>query len=307
MERTIMKKAKVRVPASTANLGPGFDVLGLALKLHNVIEVEEAQGGIELRVEGKGKEALEHQGSRNLVCRAAQATFEYLGYRPKGLRFRLENHIPLKRGLGSSGTAVLGGITGAAKIAGATLPPEEVLALAAKFEGHPDNVTPSLLGGFTASALVEGKVLYATLPFPPSIVAVAVIPNLELPTKRAREALPRQVPLKDAVFNLSRLALMMAGLLADRLDLLAEGTKDRLHQPYRVVLLPGMPEVMEEGLKAGALACFLSGAGSTIMALVEGDGEKVGSRMERLWQERFGIISHSLILEIDREGLVYLE
>lgn len=302
-----MKKARVRVPASTANLGPGFDVLGLALKLHNVIEVEETQEGFELYVEGEGKAALEHQGPRNLACRAAQAAFEYLGYRPKGLRFRLENHIPLKRGLGSSGTAVLGGIAGAAKIAGATLPPEEVLALAVKFEGHPDNVTPSLVGGFTASALVEGKVLYARLPFPGALKVVAVIPDLEIPTKRAREALPEQVPLKDAVFNLSRLALMMAGLLTDRLDLLAEGTKDRLHQPYRAALLPGMLEVMEEGLKAGALACFLSGAGSTLMALVKGDGEEIGSRMQKLWQQQFGIASRSLILETDGEGLVYLE
>mgnify|MGYP005848636047 CR=1 FL=1 len=302
-----MKKARVRVPASTANLGPGFDVLGLALKLHNVIEVEEAQEGFELRVEGEGKEALENQGPRNLACRAAQAAFEHLGYRPKGLRFRLENRIPLKRGLGSSGTAVLGGIAGVAKIAGAELSPEEILNLAVKFEGHPDNVTPSLIGGFTASALVEGKVLYARLPFPEALKAVAVIPNLEIPTKRAREALPEQVPLKDAVFNLSRLALMMAGLLTDRLDLLAEGTKDRLHQPYRAALLPGMLEVMEEGLKAGALACFLSGAGSTIMAFVKGDGEEVNSRMQRLWREGFGIASRSLILEMDGEGLVYLE
>lgn len=302
-----MKKARVRVPASTANLGPGFDVLGLALKLHNVIEVEEAQEGFELRVKGEGKEALENQGPRNLACQAAQAAFEHLGYRPKGLRFRLENRIPLKRGLGSSGTAVLGGIAGAAKIAGAELPPEEILNLAVKFEGHPDNVTPSLVGGFTASALVEGKVLYARLPFPEALKAVAVIPNLEIPTKRAREALPEQVPLKDAVFNLSRLALMMAGLLTDRLDLLAEGTKDRLHQPYRAALLPGMLKVMEEGLKAGALACFLSGAGSTIMAFVKGDGEEVNSRMQRLWREGFGIASRSLILEMDGEGLVYLE
>lgn len=302
-----MKKARVRVPASTANLGPGFDVLGLALKLHNVIEVEEAQEGFELRVKGEGKEALENQGPRNLACRAAQAAFEHLGYRPKGFRFRLENRIPLKRGLGSSGTAVLGGIAGAAKIAGAELSPEEILNLAVKFEGHPDNVTPSLIGGFTASALVEGKVLYARLPFPETLKAVAVIPNLEIPTKRAREALPEQVPLKDAVFNLSRLALMMAGLLTDRLDLLAEGTKDRLHQPYRAALLPGMLEVMEEGLKAGALACFLSGAGSTIMAFVKGDGEEVNSRMQQLWREGFGIASRSLILEMDGEGLVYLE
>jgi len=152
--------------------------------------------------------------------------------------------------------------------------------------------------------LVEEKVLYAKLPFPEALHAVAVIPEREVPTKQAREVLPREVPLKDAVFNLSRLALLLAGLLTDRPDLLGEGTRDRLHQPYRAALIPGMLEVMEEGKEAGALACFLSGAGSTLMALTDENGEEVGRRMQRLWQERFRIASRFMLLKVDREGLI---
>ncbi|MBI3989687.1 MAG: homoserine kinase [candidate division NC10 bacterium] len=299
-----MKKVVVRVPASTANLGPGFDTLGLALSLYNTLELEEAEHGITLTVEGEGSETLTRDGTKNLASRAALAAFEQIGYHPKGLRLRLKNQIPLKRGLGSSGTAILGGIVAAAKLAGTNLPPEAILKLAVSFEGHPDNVTPSLLGGFTASALVEGQVLYVQLPFPEGIKAVAVIPAVEIPTREARRILPNEVPLRDAVFNLSRQALMLAGFVTGRLDLLAEGAKDRLHQPYRAKLLPGMLEVMEEGLKRGALACFLSGAGSTIIALAKGEGEEIGEKMRELWRSRFGIVASSLVLEVDRQGLI---
>jgi len=302
-----MRKVTVQVPASTANLGPGFDTLGLALSLYNILEVEEAEQGVRLTIEGEGRETLTQDGTKNLASRAALAAFEQIGYRLKGLRLRLINRIPLRRGLGSSGTAILGGITAAARLAGAHLPPEAILRLAVTFEGHPDNVTPSLLGGFTASALVEEEVLYARLPFPEGIKAVAVIPAIEIPTQEARRILPEEVPLRDAVFNLSRQALMVAAFVTGRLELLAEGSKDRLHQPYRARLLPGMLEVMEEGLNRGALACFLSGAGSTIIALVRDGGEEIGERMRELWHSRFRIEASSRMLDVDRQGLIVFD
>ncbi len=302
-----MKRARVRVPASTANLGSGFDTLGMALTLYNEVELTEEGEGLQLVVDGEGKAALERAGAQNLVVRAIQATLEDLGFRLAGLKVCQINRIPLRRGLGSSAAACLGGIAAAARLAGVELSTDEILARALPFEGHPDNIAPALMGGLTASAIVEGRVVSARVPIPERLRAVVVIPSLEMTTKRAREVLPKQVPFQDAVFNLGRLALLLAGLATDRLDLLAAGSEDRLHQPYRAGLLPGMEAIIEEGRRAGALAAFLSGAGSSLLALVSGDGEEIGRRMSERWQREFGIENSVRLLEIDRQGLLYLE
>ncbi len=302
-----MRRARVRVPASTANLGSGFDTLGMALTLYNEVELTEEGEGLQLVVDGEGKAVLEKAGVQNLVVRAIQATLEDLGTRRSGLKVRQINRIPLRRGLGSSAAACLGGIAAAARLAGVELSTDEILARALPFEGHPDNIAPALMGGLTASAIVEGRVVSARVPIPERLRAVVVIPSLEMATKRAREVLPKQVPFQDAVFNLGRLALLLAGLATDRLDLLAAGSEDRLHQPYRAGLLPGMEAIIEEGRRAGALAAFLSGAGSSLLALVSGDGEEIGRCMSERWQREFGIENSVRLLEIDRQGLVYLE
>ena len=295
------------MPASTANLGSGFDTLGMALTLYNEVELTDEGEGVQLLVEGEGKSALEKAGAHNLVLRAAQSTLRDLGAHPSGLCVRQINRIPLRRGLGSSAAACLGGIAAAARLVGVELSPDEILARALPLEGHPDNITPALLGGLTVSAIVEGRVVAARVRVPKRLKAMAVIPSLEIATKRAREALPQQVPFQDAVFNLNRLALLLAGLMTDRLDLLAAGTEDRLHQPYRAALLPGMEAILEEGRRAGAHAVFLSGAGSSLLALVTEDGEEIGRRMGERWRREFGIESVVRLLEIDRHGLTYLE
>jgi len=295
------------VPASTANLGSGFDTLGMALTLYNEVELTDEGEGVQLLVEGEGKSALEKAGAHNLVLRAAQSTLRDLGAHPFGLCVRQINRIPLRRGLGSSAAACLGGIAAAARLVGVELSPDEILARALPLEGHPDNITPALLGGLTVSAIVEGRVVSARVRVPKRLKALVVIPTLEIATKRAREALPQQVPHQDAVFNLNRIALLLAGLMTDRLDLLAAGTEDRLHQPYRAALLPGMEAILEEGLRAGALATFLSGAGSSLLALTSGDGDEIGQRMGERWRREFGIESVVRLLDIDRHGLTYLE
>ena len=303
-----MGRARVRVPASTANLGPGFDTLGMALTLYNEVELtEEGKGGVELLVEGEGKSALEKAGSQNLALRAAQATLSDLGAHPSRLRIRQTNCIPLRRGLGSSAAACLGGIAAAARLAGVELSIDEILARALPFEGHPDNITPALLGGLTVSAVVEGRIVSARVRVPKRLKAMVVIPTLEIATKRAREVLPQQVPHQDAVFNVNRLALLLAGLTTDRLELLPAGSEDRLHQPYRASLLPGMESILDEGRRAGAHAVFLSGAGSSLLALVSEDGEEIGRRMGDRWRREFGIENSVRLLEIDRHGLVYLD
>jgi homoserine kinase len=279
----------------------------MALTLYNEVELTDEGEGVQLLVEGEGKSALEKAGAHNLVLRAAQSTLRDLGAHPSGLCVRQINRIPLRRGLGSSAAACLGGIAAAARLVGVELSPDEILARALPLEGHPDNITPALLGGLTVSAIVEGRVVSARVRVPKRLKAMAVIPSLEIATKRAREALPQQVPFQDAVFNLNRLALLLAGLMTDRLDLLAAGTEDRLHQPYRAALLPGMEAILEEGRRAGAHAVFLSGAGSSLLALVTEDGEEIGRRMGERWRREFGIENSVRLLEIDRHGLTYLE
>jgi homoserine kinase len=296
------RRITIRVPASTANLGSGFDVLGLALGLYNTIEMETTSRGVEVTVEGEGAERLQGEGKRSLVVRAAEAAFVHLGVTPPGLKVHLKNEIPLKRGLGSSGTACLGGIIGAAELTGRPLSPQEILKLALPLEGHPDNITPSLVGGLTASCLSGGEVRYVRIPLPEAITVVAVIPEQQLSTAEARRALPRQVPFADAVHNVSRVALLVGAMVAGDLSLLDEATRDRLHQPYRAKLLPGMEEVLEVARRGGALAAFLSGAGSTVVALVNQGAETVGAEMAEAWA-RIGLRAEVKVLAIDREGI----
>jgi homoserine kinase len=294
---------RVRVPASTANLGAGFDALGLALGLYNEIEVERSGGhGMSLTIEGEGAERLQALGAQNLVARAVAGTLAHLGAPPAGVSVRVINRIPLSRGLGSSSAAVVGGVAGAAALAGVSLSAEELLDLCLPLEGHPDNITPALVGGLTVATLVEGKVRCVKLPVPDVLQAVAVIPDFRLSTAKARQALPPMVPRADAVFNVGRVALFLAGLQAGRLDLLREGVKDRLHQPYRAPFVAGMADVLAEGERAGALACFLSGAGPTLLALVAGDPGDVGRRMAECWREKAGVTARAQALAIDREG-----
>lgn len=296
------RRITIRLPASTANLGSGFDVLGLALGLYNTIEMETTSRGVEVTVEGEGAERLQGEGKRSLVVRAAEAAFAHLGVTPPGLKVHLRNEIPLKRGLGSSGTACLGGIIGAAELTGRPLSPQEILKLALPLEGHPDNITPSLVGGLTASCLSEGEVRYVKIPLPEAITVVAVIPEQQLSTAEARRALPRQVPFADAVHNVSRVALLVGAMVAGDLSLLDEATRDRLHQPYRAKLLPGMEEVLEVARRGGALAAFLSGAGSTVVALVNQGAETVGAEMAEAWA-CIGLRAEVKVLAIDREGI----
>ncbi|HSB68792.1 MAG TPA: homoserine kinase [Candidatus Methylomirabilis sp.] len=294
---------RLRVPASTANLGPGFDALGMALGLYNEIEVEVTGIGLRLEVEGEGAERLLSLGRQNLVARAVTGTLERLGRPVEGIRVRMLNRIPLSRGLGSSSAAALGGVAAAAELAGASLTPEALLDLALPLEGHPDNITPALLGGLTVATVVDGRVRCVKLPVPEGLSAVAVIPEFHLSTAKARRALPPTVPRADAVFNVGRVALLLAAMQSGRLDLLREAVRDRLHQPYRAPLVPGMDAVLAEGEAAGALGCFLSGAGPTLLALTTGDGAAIGERMTRRWMQQASVTARVLSLPIDREGL----
>jgi homoserine kinase len=264
----------VEVPASAANLGAGYDCLGLALALTNRIELEVrvwSRGEIELSVEGEGRNELT-EDRENRFVRGLEATLVAArGPLPDGVGWRIamHNQIPLSRGLGSSAAATVGGVLAGNVLAGEPLSTAEMLRIACDIEGHPDNAAASLLGGFVVSASTDEGVEAIRFASPRDLRAVLFIPELRLPTKAMRAALPEAVPLADAVANLGAVAVGVAGLATGRYDLLARLTVDRLHEPYRAAIYPQLPRMVDAARAAGALGACLSGAGSTILAFAD--------------------------------------
>lgn len=291
----------IKIPATTANLGPGFDTLGMALDLYNIVEVEEAEeNGINIKIIGLG-EGIIPTNKENIVYKAAEKVFEKVGIYPQNLSIRLINNIPLSRGLGSSAAAIVGGLMAANQITGQHLSQKELLNLATEIEGHPDNVAPALLGGLIISCLDQGDVVYLRLDPPKELKAIMAIPDFYLSTEKARQALPKTVPLQDAVFNTSRVALFVAALTSGRLDLLDLATQDRLHQNYRSFLIPGMDDVFLDSKKAGAKAVAISGAGPSLIALATESTDEIAQAMQNAFSKH-KIISKVQIMDICLQG-----
>lgn len=255
----------VEAPATTANLGPGFDCLGIALGLYNRVRLQPSDRP-RVEVLGEGAGTVPEDGT-NLTYRAAQLLGEKIGYRGHW-HLQQRNRIPLGQGMGSSSAAIVGGIVAAQAALDCAADREMALSLAIHIEGHPDNVAPALLGGLTVCfERRDGNRSALSLPPPEGLVAVVAVADFQVSTADARAALPDQVPRTDAVFNLSQTAATLAMLTTGRYDLLADAMRDRLHQPYRAHLIPGMDEIIAAALAAGARGAALSGSGSTIMAL----------------------------------------
>lgn len=256
-----------KAPATSANLGPGFDALGVALDWWETVECALAPEGLAIDVSGPGRQWVPTDEG-NLVARAVRAVGAAAGLPPAfGLRLRLSLALPVGRGLGSSAAAVAAGLVAANRLLGEPLPVERLLDLGTAIEGHPDNVAPALLGGFCAACPGAGRTRTLRLD-PPAVDAVLAIPDRPLPTELARRALPAHVPFADAVANVQRTALLVAAVATGRVDLLAEATEDRLHQPYRAPLVPGLLDCIEAARAAGALGACLSGAGPSVLAWV---------------------------------------
>lgn len=255
---------KIQVPATSANLGPGFDSLGLALRMHNTIWMEEADEVDIAAVDGTEIPT----DAQNLIYKTARFLYELCGRKLPGLRIRQENRIPMTRGLGSSSACIVGGLLGANALMGSPLSREDLVNLAAVQEGHPDNSTPALLGGLVTAVLDGNRVYCVKVPISGRLKFAAFIPDFELKTEVARAALPAQVSHQDAAFNLSRAALMTACLFSGSLENLRVAVQDKLHQPYRMQFIPGAPEIFELCRRLGAYASYISGAGPTLMAMV---------------------------------------
>lgn len=297
-----MRKVKVTVPASTANIGCGFDCLGLALSLYNTVEVELIEdGGTYIEVKGEGEESIP-TNTCNIIFPALKLVFDRMGGELKGIKIREVNRIPLEKGLGSSAATRVAGVAAANYLLQANLSTKQILKLVTLLEGHPDNALASLVGGFVAVTSSQNSFLWVKLPVPQALRVVVVIPELKVLTHKMRQVLPEQVSFSDAVFNLSRLAILVPSLHHGIWENLSRATRDRLHQPYRASVLPGMSEVFEAALDAGAKGVFLSGAGSGIAAFsFEEEAEKIGETMQKVFLEE-GVKAKFLVLPIDQEG-----
>lgn len=279
-------KIKVSVPATSANVGSGFDALGLAVTLYNTATFEESDT---LDISAADGTRIP-RGESNLVYRSAKTLFDRVGKKMPPLRIVQTNPIPMARGLGSSSACIIAGLLGANRMLGDVLDKQELLTLATAIEGHPDNVAPALLGGLTSSVFEGGQVYSVKRDVDQSLCFAAFVPDYKLLTEAARAALPKTVPHKDAVYNLSRAALLPAAFCEGRHDLLAIATEDRLHQPYRLPLMPGAAEVFAIARECGAKAVYVSGAGSTVMAVAErADAERFYAGAERALERLEGL------------------
>ncbi len=268
------RRVTVEVPASSANLGAGYDCLGVALALTNRIEVEVrgwSRGEIELTVDGEGRNELGEDRDNRFVQGLEASLRAVYGELPEGVGWRItmRNQVPLARGLGSSAAATVAGVVAGSALLGGRLEPAAQLRLATDIEGHPDNAAAALLGGFVVVAATDDGVEAVRFDAPRDLRAVLFIPERRLPTDAMRAALPESVPLVDAVANLAAVGVGVAGLAAGRTDLLARLTVDRLHEPYRAAVFPELPAMVSAARRAGALGACLSGAGSTILAFVD--------------------------------------
>ena len=268
---------KIMVPATTANLGAGFDSFGMALSLYNIIELEVVSSGLFIDV---GKTMNVPADERNLLYCSIRETLMEMGLKVPGLRIRQRNGIPVTRGLGSSAACRVGGIMAANYISGGKLSQKDMLQIATRMETHPDNVAPAIFGGFTIAYMEGKKVDCMRLDVASNMKAAVFVPDFTLQTRRSRSVLPGQVSRQDAIFNASRAAIMAAAIATGREDMLRLGAQDRLHQPYRKGMIPGFDFLVRKAYEAGAKAVFLSGAGPSVVALITQDYEKFQKAME---------------------------
>lgn len=309
------KKVVVQVPATSANLGPGFDVLGVALSLYNEVHLETDDASFSsfrqtpvtsITIEGEGAGKLATDGS-NLILRMALKVFEKAKRWPKGvLRLKTINRIPLARGMGSSSAAIVGGLCAANALTGGRLPQSVLLEMAVGVEGHPDNVVPALVGGLCVAGVVKEETRYLRFPVPSDLHAVVCSPDRPLETKEARRVLPSRIPFSAAVFTSSRVAFLLGALQQKRYDWLSFAMDDVLHQPARARLIPGLRDAISEAKKAGAYGAALSGAGSSVLAFVKPGplAKKVGLAMQRAFAARhIASVIHDLTL--DNKGVRY--
>ncbi len=257
-------------------MGPGFDCLGMALDIWNTVEVTVGGSGVD--ISGEGHDSLPKDAS-NLVHKSVARVFEQLGRDVPEFRLSCHNEIPLARGLGSSSASLIGGLTAGNELCDQAFTEDEILQIASEIEGHPDNITPALYGGFRIAVNHNGRIISAPVPIPEGLEAVLFIPDVPMPTEEARGILPPEIPRTDAVHNIGRAALLVQAFTSGDLSLLDIATGDVLHQPARQAIFPAMKNMFRAAMAVGALGVFLSGAGSTVLALARDKEFTIGYEM----------------------------
>ncbi|MDR1243584.1 MAG: homoserine kinase [Endomicrobium sp.] len=300
-------KVKVRVPSSTANLGPGFDIFGAALCLYNTFEAKYVPNAKKTTfiIKGEGKKTLDI-GKKNLLWQSMQETFNVLKetkYNLNNLNITINNNIPLSGGLGSSSTAIVGGIMLANALCENKLDKSQVANLATKIEGHPDNVISTIFGGLCICSKDENENHGTVINLPiPKLKVILCVPSFGLRTKRSRQILPKMVDINDVVFNMSRVALLTAAFCCADYPLLRQAMQDKLHQPYRGKMIPVMNEVLQAAINAKAFGAFLSGSGPTLAALCDKkDANNVQKAMKNVWEAE-SVSVKTYILDFDVKG-----
>ncbi len=294
----------VRVPATSANMGAGFDTLGIALNLYSRLEVEETETGLEIiTINNTG---CAQSDKSNLVYRAMEKIFEKTGYTPGGLRIKQKSRIPMTRGLGSSAACIIGGMLAANVMSGRKLSYPQILDMATEMEGHPDNVGPAMYGGFCVSAVDNGRTMVKSIKLENDLKFAVMIPDFFVATKKSRGALPELIHLRDAASNISSASMFQAAMSTGDYDLLKFGVRDKLHQPFRKAYVDGFDDIFNKTYEAGSLATYLSGSGPTIMSILPRDAYEFKHTMEQFFAEN----SHKwkcMLLECDNVGAVVSE
>lgn len=278
-------KFSVKVPASTSNLGPGFDSIGLALDLHNEYFFEILDEEFKFIYESNlGPDEVPYD-KNNLVYRAFDYLFKKESQKTTGIKINFKAGIPTTGGFGSSSTAIVAGLMAANRILNYPCDEDKILRLGTQLDGHPDNISPAILGGLVVCVYANQRLDYIKLNWDENLFFVTITPDFKVPTAKARAVLPRQVEFEDAVFNLGYSSLLVAALASKNTEILKKCFKDRLHQHYRAKLVPGMQYVLDLGVEAGAIGTMLSGAGSALIAVVDDldIAQTVGLAMQSAW------------------------
>ena len=303
-------KVSVKVPATTANLGPGFDSLGLALPIFNIITVEETimQGtGIEINIidETHEQDIISiPTDENNIVYKAIELLYNSIGQAPSELKITIRTQIPIARGLGSSASVIVGGLIAANELLGRPADEAALLSIATEIENHPDNITPAVVGGFVVSSLEEdGSVVYSKMNWPKDWNITVCIPDYELSTSIARSVLPEEVPMKDAIFNLKHTAMLVQAVNTHDEKLMKIALHDRLHQQYREKLIPGLKEINEALLhEENVLGVVISGAGPSVLVISHGNNlNKIRETVSKVWLD-LNVKSKILTLQVEEDG-----
>ncbi len=304
-------KVSVRVPATTANIGPGFDCFGMALQLYNTITIEETimpKDDIEIViVTSEDKEINEMHlptDNSNVIYQAIELLYGYVGQIPSAIKVTINTEIPIAKGLGSSASVIVGTLMAANKLLGSPADLDALLSIATEVEGHPDNITAAILGSFVMSSLEDdGSIIYQKLPWPHEWKLTLCIPDYELATNISRSVLPEKVNIEDAVFNARRCAMLIQAIHTKNAELMKLAMQDRLHQPYRIRLVPGLDEIIEN-LKDidNVLGTALSGAGPSILVISQGNNlDTIKGIIKNTW-EKFSVKADIRTIDIDVDG-----